>query len=127
MSEDLKQTVRILVQKKVALDDRGRTVWVAPIETAEFELVSTATLKQMLASDNDEHKRQLKALATEKDGVLAQSVEDGSFCIVEDTDLHEELSLVSTVALRRILKHEDAAANIGEPDEDRGFNPYDKS
>jgi hypothetical protein len=44
-------------------------------------------------------------------------------------DTGEELSLVSTQALRRILKIEDEPQGGDEEDAlaDRGFNPYDNS
>jgi hypothetical protein len=155
MADDLKQTVRILRRAKVATDDRGRTVWVDPIETAELELVSTSMLKRVLSSDDEDRKRKIKEVADGKDGVLAHDVENDSFEIIDDADLQaildsvpqgmdavkaadviytplhdradsdDELSLVSTQALRRILNIEDEPQEAEEKDDDKGFNPYD--
>ncbi len=50
MNDKLKQTMRILRSPKVTTDDRGRTVWVDPIETAKLELVSTQMLTQIIES-----------------------------------------------------------------------------
>jgi hypothetical protein len=159
MSDELKRTVRILRHAKVSSDDRGRSVWVDPVESAELELVSTVMLERVLSSDDEDRKRKLKEAAAGKEGVLAHDPEKDSFQIVDDADLMamlemtphgmdaiksadvvyeplssladtgEELSLVSTQALRRILKIEDEPQGSDEEDAlaGRGFNPYDNS
>lgn len=158
MVDDLMKTVRILARKKVATDDRGQTVWVAPIENTELELVSTTMLKRVLASDDDERKQKIKAAAADKEGILTHNAADDSFRIIDDTELNaalealdqdpgtlkpadviyeplaesvddddEELSLVSTMALRRILKNEDEPIESEDEDKDKGFNPYDSA
>jgi hypothetical protein len=159
MSDELKRTVRILRHPKVTSDARGRTVWVDPVESAELELVSTVMLERLLSSDDENRKQKLKDAAAGKDGVLAHNLETDSFEIIDDADLMamlemapgsmdankpadviyeplssladtgEELSLVSTQALRRILKLDDETDASEDDDEsaDRGFNPYDNS
>ena len=157
MSDELKQTVRILRRSKVATDDRGRTVWVDPVETVELDLVSTAMLERVLSSDDEESKRKIKEAAAGKDGVLAHDTLNDSFEIVDDADLQaileavpsgmdaikaadvvyeplaeradtgDELSLVSTQALRRILKIDDEPLVVDDEFANQGFNPYDKS
>ena len=157
MSDELKRTVRILRHPKVTSDDRGRTVWVDPVESAELELVSTTMLERVLSSDDESRKRKLKHAAAGKDGVLAHDPQKDSFEIVDDADLMallemtphgmdaiksadvtyeplssladtgEELSLVSTQALRRILKIDDEVVVDEDEPDDRGFNPYDNS
>jgi hypothetical protein len=159
MSDEFKRTVRILRHPKVKSDDRGRTIWVDPVESAGLELVSTVMLERVLSSDDENRKQKLKDAAAGKDGVLAHDLEKDSFEIVDDADLMamlemtphgmdaiksadviyeplssladtgEELSLVSTQALRRILKldNETDAAEDNDESVDRGFNPYDNS
>lgn len=157
MSEELKQTVRILRRAKVASDERGRTVWLDPVEPTELELVSTTMLERVLSSGDASRKQQIRDAASGRDGVLAIDVKSDSFEIIDDAELlamldmqprgmdaikaadvvyefiddpaddAEELSLVSTQALRRILKIEDEPALDLEASDDRGFNPYDNS
>lgn len=155
MTDELKRTVRILRHPKVSLDDRGRSVWIDPVESTELELVSTVMLERVLKSDDEGRKKKIRAIATGKDGVLAHDRENDSFKIVDDADLMamlemtphgmdaihaadviyepadetgEELSLVSTQALRRMLKIDEPASPADDDDSaDRGFNPYDNS
>ncbi len=152
MADDLKQTVRIVRKKKVTTDDRGRTVWNVPVHETELELVSTQTLKTLLSSEDQERRQRLAEVAESKDGVLAQDLSNGSFEIIDDDDLKaalasadsaevtrpssdvvyepveesdtgEELSLVSTQMLRKLLVEDD---DSDEPEEDAGggFDPY---
>ena len=156
MADELKQTVRIVRGSKVGVDDRGRSVWVGPVEETELELVSTAMLKRVLESDDEAKKQKIRETATGKDGVLAHDPEKDMFEIIDDTDLKEilasepkgmdaikaadvtleplasradtddeELSLVSTQALRRMLDSDDKP---GDEDStsvpDTGFDPY---
>ncbi len=159
MSEELKQTVRLIRRGKVHTDDRGRSVWSEPVEDVELELVSTQMLKTMLVSGDDERKEKLRAAADMREGVLAQNVQSGSFEIIDDDDLEaalksvaedsgpgrvadvvyepvsgsepeadEELSLVSTQMLRRILGDEDDGGDDAEAIEpEQGFDPYNSS
>ncbi len=136
MIERLKQTVRIVRRAKVETDERGRSVWVDPVETARLELVSTTMLTQILEADNEDHKAALHEAANGADGVLARDAESDSFHIIEDDELQaaldsaaaaeplyreadvvlepvsvtdgeeEELSLVSTQMLKQILSSE---------------------
>lgn len=160
MSEELKQTVRLVRRGKVRTDDRGRSVWAEPVEDVELELVSTQMLKNMLVSGDDERKERLRVAAEARDGVLAQNVQSGSFEIIDDDDLDaalksvaddsgpgrvadvvyepvagstpyadEELSLVSTQMLRRILGEEedDGEQDPGAVEAEQGFDPYNSS
>ena len=155
MSERLKQTVRILKRSKVQTDDRGRSVWVDPVDTAELELVSTVMLKRMLDSGDEQRKDRIRKAAQGKDGVLARDAENDTFEIIDDDDLQqalqaasdttdvkttdvsveplmdradsddEELSLVSTQALRRILTKDAPQTEDSLPvEEEQGFDPY---
>lgn len=165
MNKSPTQTVRILRPSRVKTDDRGRTVWDGPVEETELELVSTTSLRAMLATGDAEHKRQLLAAAASKDGVLAKNLTSGTFEIIDDEDLMsaleradstpdkvhaadvtwepllkhadteiEELSLVSTQALRRMLgqpeKKETAKDGKIEQKVDLpggGFDPYNSA
>lgn len=92
MSDDLEQTVRIVREKKVTIDDRGRTVWNVPIESAELELVSTVELKKILSSDDGKTKRRIAEAAQGKDGVLARDVKSKRFEIIDDDTLNAALA-----------------------------------
>ena len=138
MDDELRKTVKIKRARKVATEAGDRNVWSKPIEEVELELVSTGQLKNILESGKQEHKDRIRELAGGQDGVLARSAETHEFEILaEDSFTLEpadktgdegELSLVTTQALRRILKSEDArddqAASSGR-DEGGGYNPYD--
>ncbi len=155
MSDELFKTVRIVRRSKVATDERGHSVWVDPVDSAELELVTTTMLTRMLESDNGERSRRLEEAAQGKDGLLAHDRDNDRFEIIDDADLQaaidasagdapvtrsadvtyevvaeredvdEELSLVSTLALRRMLRGEDSGADDDLPvDEGGGFDPY---
>lgn len=156
MSE--KRPAKVLIRRpsKVSTDDRGRSVWADPIESAELELVSTQTLKQILASSDESGRKSIADLATTvSDGVLARDPATGIFKIIDDDELQEilktednlpkmsrptdvtleplrdyedveHLSLVSTMALRKVLKpNEKVEAKKKEEDMGGGFNPYE--
>ncbi len=154
MGDELFRTVKIKVDRKVGTDSQGRSVWTKPIEETEFELVSTVMLKQILDSEDDQKKDQIRTLADEEDGVLAISTHTDQFEVlpddvleaalkaannpassnmphrftlerVSDTDEEENLSLVSTQMLRKILDVDDESD--AEPEEEGGgYNPYDR-
>lgn len=154
MSDELSRTVKIKLNRKVGTDSQGRTVWTKPVEETEFELVSTVMLKQILESEDDQKKDQIRALADEDDGVLACSIHTDEFEILPDDELEaalnaannpespnmpgrftlesvsesdgeEDLSLVSTQMLRKILDVDDESD--AAPEEDGGgHNPYDR-
>jgi len=158
MTDEFKQTVRLQRPSKVTIDEHGRTVWNGPVEETELELVSTQKLKQILDGD-DERRRRLEAIADGKDGVLAQHVDSGAFDVIDDDDLRAALasadddtpvemppetpadqayaddgglSLVSTMALRRMLG-KDGEARLSPADDDdhpaseAGFDPYNNA
>lgn len=156
MTDDLKQTVKIVRKPKVTTDARGRTVWSDPVETANLELVSTQMLNQLIASGDEDARNQIRDAAAGKDGLLAHNTDSERFEIISDEELqqildsghelHEarnfvdsidepmadstaaddELELVSTQLLRQIL--DPAAADSGADDAkpDAGFDPYNK-
>ena len=151
--------LKVLVKRpsRIKTDDRGRSVWADPVESAELELVSTQTLKQILSSENPGSRKSIENLATTLgDGVLARDPATGIFKIIGDEELQQiidnhkglpklsrpgdvtleplhdyadsdHLSLVSTQALRRALKPDDQSTGDTLQDDDGGFNPYDKS
>ncbi|MGI9224677.1 MAG: hypothetical protein ACR2QX_09395 [Woeseiaceae bacterium] len=155
--DDFKQTVRIVRKPKVALDEHGHSVWTDTVETAELELVSTTMLRKVLESDDKKTRRRIEEVAKGKDGVLAHDAEKNQFEIIDDDDLQaaldsaadtpaqtrsadvvlaplsehvneeEELSLVSTQMLRKILAGDDPEANLDSADsvdDTGGFDPY---
>ncbi len=97
MSDRLTQTVRIVRKDKVTTDDRGRTVWNVPIEETELELVSTAMLKTIIDSGDEEKRQRLEDAAAGKEGVLAHSPTSGSFEIIDDDDLQAALDGAGSV------------------------------
>jgi len=150
---------------KVEVDDRGRSVWVDPIDSGEFDLVSTQELRQILNSDDVDGKRAIeKVAASEADGVVVRNSATGMFRVVNENELQamlandrarqdrpppdvgleplprqsgdgDELSLLSTQALRKIVKPGAPEAEKDEhkiggelddlPIQGGGFNPYD--
>lgn len=124
---DLKKTVRILKKPRSGADGGDRNVWSGPIESGEFELVSTMMLQTILKTDDGSAKEQLKQVADfdiEGTGLLAHNAANDSYEIV-DGEGNEEFSLVTTQMLQRILKSDDAAEPVIEPLEaDTGFDPY---
>ncbi len=153
MSDELKRTVRLRRIPKVADDEHGHSVWTKPVETGEFELVSTVMLKRMLTSEDK--RLRLQKASEKKEGYLVRSTDDEDFAVIDDEDLQaalssaadtaqpadvtyeplvetddgEELSLVSTQMLRRMLSGDDAAQDEDDAtiDEGGGFDPYDHS
>jgi hypothetical protein len=159
MSDDGPKQVLVKRPSKVNVDDRGRSVWVDPVESAELELVSTQMLKVMLSSHDESDRKAIeKAADTAADGVLARNPSNGQFEIIDDDDLQtildenqglpkltrpadatleplrdyvddEELSLVSTQALRKVLLGDIKDQQEAEETDGKsaGFDPYDSN
>lgn len=155
MAKDYVTTVRIQKDMKTTVDDRGHTVGNKPVESVDFELVSTDALEKILASDDGKTRGEIRRLvAGRNEGVLARDTATGAFQIVSDADLKkafetsqvrdkpqgpaeftaapisektrlaaDELSLVSTQKLRKILQPHGAS----NKDKFGGFDPYNKS
>lgn len=96
MNDELKQTVHLIRRGKVTTDDRGRTVWEGPVEEVELELISTGTLKRVLASSDADRRQRLADAAESGDGVLARNTASNEFEIIDDDDL--EAALASAAA-----------------------------
>lgn len=161
MADDYTATLRIRRPAKVKTDERGRTVWVDTIETAELELVSTDQLRQLLESADENTRSTIRQMVeNEREGVLARDPATGLFEIISDGELRaalgdvdaaktarrpaevtleplpdsgseEELSLVSTQMLRKVLQNDDGPArptagktSVTRKDEGGGFDPY---
>ncbi len=116
MTEELKNTVRIIRKSKVATDERGRSVWVDPVESAELELVSTAMLETLLESDDGATLRHLMEVADTDDGLLAHDPERDAFEIVSDDDLAAALAAASDTPPP--VRSSDVVYEIEDPVED---------
>ncbi len=160
MSKDHTKTVQIRKVDKVAPDLRGRSVWLGKVEAVELELVSTTALEKILKTEGGKTRSEIQKLAaTRKDGVLARDTATGHFRILSEADLKkavpvgdgpkrsaevttapltdtarkkaDELSLVSTQILRKVMKPDGKAEVVkpkaGKKDKFGGFNPYDNS
>ena len=151
MADDYTATIRIRRPSKVTTDDRGRTVWVGKIEETELELVSTAELKQILASSDPASRSAIEQVASgDAEGVLARNTATGLFEIVSDSDVDaalgkdarrpatgrlepvsgrsdEDLALVSTQVLRKVLKSDAKPGTPPKKDAGGGFDPYNRS
>ena len=155
MNDKLNQTMRILRSPKVTTDERGRTVWVDPVESANLELVSTRMLKQIIEVGDVGTNDRLCEVAKGEDGLLARDIDKGRFEVISDEELQhildgtdmeseakdaaglteepvvevatdeEELELVSTQMLRIILSPEDEEQTTAEGSAASGFDPYD--
>jgi hypothetical protein len=91
MGDELYRTVKIKLNREDGTDSQGRPVGTNPAEETEFELVSTMMLKQILESDDDQKKDQIRGLANEEDGVLACSTDSAEFKILLDDELESAL------------------------------------
>ena len=98
MSDQFKETVRIVRKDKVMTDERGRTVWNVPVEEVELELVSTEMLKTLIDSGDADKRQNLEEAARSKEGVLARSPTSGSFEIIDDDDLMAALEGAGSVS-----------------------------
>lgn len=164
MSDQRKPPVPPGDRRKVQSDERGRSVWVDPIRTAEFELVSTQSLQVLLDEGDAEHRGEIERLANDgDDGYLAKESSTGHFRVIGDDALQaildeqhesmpvtrigdtvriqrpdidasapkEELSLVSTQSLRKILgdieREKPGPKKKPLKDEGGGFDPYNTS
>ena len=161
MSDETTVKIRIPRPGKIKTDDRGRSVWAEPVETVEFELVSTHMLRTMLDADDARDRKAIENVAdTAENGVLARNADKGTFEIIEDSDLQaildsdpglpkvirptditlatsaqdeepagEELSLVSTQALKKVLGEQPGSKPESrvEPDPGGGFDPYNNT
>ena len=88
MSDDFVKTVRIKRPSRVAPDQRGRNVWVGPVEEVELELVSTTGLEKILKSGDGKTQVEIRKLAAgRKDGILARDTATGVYQIVSKKDL----------------------------------------
>ena len=148
MADDYTATIRIRRPSKVETDDRGRTVWVGEIEEAELELVSTAELQQILDSSDPASRSAIEKVASgAAEGLLARNTATGLFEIISDQDVQaalakdtrtpaggsgpapttsrsgEDLSLVSTQVLRKVLKT-GPKPGAQKKDAGGGFDPY---
>jgi hypothetical protein len=139
MSKDPTKTVRIRKIDKVAPDERGRSVWLGKVDTAELELVSTTALEKILKTDASGARSEIQKLAAgRRQGVLARDTATGHFRIVSEADARkagsagDELQLVNTQILRKALKPAEKKAEAPKPkagkkDRFGGFNPYDNN
>ncbi|RLA25240.1 MAG: hypothetical protein DRR11_21010 [Gammaproteobacteria bacterium] len=157
MTGDTPNKVLVRRPGKIKTDSRGRSVWADPVESAKLELVSTQTLKQILSSSDQQNLKAIEEAAnTATDGVLARDPATGYFEIIDDTDLQaildtnsdlpkltrpvdvtleplhdyaddESMSLVTTMALRKVLaKDEDDSSAETEVDSS-GTDPYNSN
>jgi len=139
---------------RVRVDERGRSVWAEDIQSGEVDLVTTAELRSILDSTDEDAVRSIEAVASgDQEGMLARNAATGMFRVIGENELQallandrgrgrdasfetvesvsqedESLSLVSTQTLRRMIRPaSDAAGETGEiPELDPGggFDPY---
>jgi len=128
-----------------------------PVESAKLELVSTQTLKQILSSSDQQNRKAIEEAAnTATDGVLARDPATGYFEIIDDTDLQaildtnsdlpkltrpadvtleplhdyaddESMSLVTTMALRKVLAKGDDDSLAETEVDSSGMDPYNSN
>lgn len=146
-------------KRRVHTDEHGHSVLDGTVNTGKFELVSTQRLKALLEDEKSGHRESAAKLAdSDQDGYLAQD-SSGHLQIIDDDELQslldashpapaksrpatvapepatadddEELSLVSTQRLRKLLDIPegpgDKAAEKPIKDEIGGFDPYNSS
>ncbi len=120
MGDELYRTVKIKLNRKDGTDSQGQAVGTNPAEETEFELVSTMMLKQILDSDDDKKKDQIRKLADEEDGVLACSTDTDQFKIVLDDDLESALKGLSATGLTNLVDG-DAVERVDESEKEEDF------
>jgi len=115
VSNILKQTMKFLKQEPA--EDS--------VATTELELVSTGALQKILASNDENAKRDLRKAAESGDGVLARDTESNRYEIV-DAAGNEDFSLVSTQMLHRMLEKDNPEKEKVEVPVamESGFDPY---
>ena len=157
MTGDTPNKVLVRRPSKIKTDRRGRSVWADPVESAKLELVSTQTLKQILSSSDQQNRKAIEEAAnTATDGVLARDPATGYFEIIDDTDLQaildtnsdlpkltrpadvtleplhdyaddESMSLVTTMALRKVLAKGDDDSLAETEVDSSGTDPYNSN
>ena len=162
MSDRVSRKILVQRPSQVRADGHGRSVWADPAESAELELVSTQMLKVMLSSRDDSDLKAIEeTVRTDREGVLARNPASGRFELIDDEELQtildanqdmpkirkpadatleplrdyvaeDELSLVSSQALRRVLGsaeiEPESMPEAEQPAEAAGgFNPYDNA
>jgi hypothetical protein len=157
MTGDTANKVLVRRPTKLKTDSRGRSVWADPVESAKLELVSTQTLKQILSSSDQQNRKAIEEAAnTATDGVLARDPATGYFEIIDDADLqailetnsdlpkmtrpvdvtleplhdyadNESMSLVTTMALRKVLTKSDDDSSAETEVDLSGTDPYNSN
>jgi len=157
MTGDTPNKVLVRRPSKIKTDRRGRSVWADPVESAKLELVSTQSLKQILSSSDQQNRKAIEEAAnTATDGVLARDPATGYFEIIDDTDLQaildtnsdlpkltrpadvtleplhdyaddESMSLVTTMALRKVLAKGDDDSLAETEVDSSGMDPYNSN
>jgi hypothetical protein len=132
MADEADKTLRILRKPVSGHDGSDRNVWSGPVDSGEFELVSTMMLQTILKSDDGNARKQIEAAAeldVEGRGLLAHNAKNDSYEIVDGAG-NDDFSLVSTQMLQRILKHGDDGGVDDfidvPPEVDTGFDPYNR-
>jgi hypothetical protein len=154
-SKESATTIVIRRPTKVKTDKRGRAVWTGAIEETEFDLMSSQDLKLALQAADGADRESIRAIAESgKNGVVARERGTGLYHVIPedelqelmdndaalsasirgqemapesaDGDSEEELALVSTQALRRMLDPIDVEDALDVSDDNPGFDPYDK-
>lgn len=82
-------TVRLLKPGgKVALDERGNSVWVGDVQTGHFELMSTRTVEALIQGGDPNLREEIGRLAEQDgEGVLALDRQTGHFRVLETESL----------------------------------------
>jgi len=158
MDDELDKTIRIQRNRNVGTDSRGHSVWTKPIAPVELELVSTMMLEQILEDSDEQDTQRIRQLAETGEGYLARDTTSKEFELIRDDELEaalqeasrdasdltpstwalervddneaeeQELSLVSTQVLRRMLNPDAPEETEDAPgrDDSGGYNPYDR-
>ena len=93
MADDPPSRVLVRRPSKIKTDGHGRSVWADPVESAELELVSTQSLKQILSVQwMLRIEKSIEELAaTVGGGVLVRDPATGMFKIIDDEELQQIL------------------------------------
>jgi len=73
---------------KVALDERGNSVWVGELQTGHFELMNTQTVEALIQGGDPNLREEMGRLAEQDgEGVLALDRQTGHFRVLETESL----------------------------------------
>jgi len=92
MSSELDQTIRF---RRSPSGDVSGAASAENAESAEFELISTQMLEQILVDENQAQRDRIRQLADDREGWIAQDTASKDFEILKDDELEQVLRSIN--------------------------------